>query len=188
MATALTTYSKPFHIARKYGSLDHISGRRGRWNIVTSLSDAEARAKYDDMNALVDPLFRLSYLYGQVGDLSGYDVDGPVPKPTNPQVPGMARNLLAPAERDEFTIPQLYTKIAAGFGTRVVIGTRAQIVDDMQAWVTGDAADGFNICLLLLPQGVMPELRRCGLFHTEYEGPTLRQNLGLALRRSRCEP
>jgi hypothetical protein len=54
------------------------------------------------------------------------------------------------------------------------------------------AADGFNICPPLLPAGlddfatlVMPELRRRGLFRTEYEGPTLRQNLGLAMPRSR---
>ena len=43
VATASTTYNEPFHIARKYASLDHISGGRAGWNIVTSWSDAEAR-------------------------------------------------------------------------------------------------------------------------------------------------
>lgn len=43
VATASTTYNEPFHVARKYASLDHISGGRAGWNVVTSWSDAEAR-------------------------------------------------------------------------------------------------------------------------------------------------
>ncbi|MBN8898676.1 MAG: NtaA/DmoA family FMN-dependent monooxygenase, partial [Rhodospirillales bacterium] len=43
VATASTTYNEPFHIARKWASLDQISGGRAGWNIVTSWSDAEAR-------------------------------------------------------------------------------------------------------------------------------------------------
>ncbi|WP_420910183.1 LLM class flavin-dependent oxidoreductase [Mammaliicoccus lentus] len=35
-ATASTTYSEPFHIARQFSSLDHISNGRAAWNIVTS--------------------------------------------------------------------------------------------------------------------------------------------------------
>lgn len=42
VATASTTYNEPYHIARKYGSLDQISGGRAAWNIVTSWSDQEA--------------------------------------------------------------------------------------------------------------------------------------------------
>src|SRR5271168_3277407 len=36
MATASTTYDEPFHIARRFASLDHISGGRAGWNIVTT--------------------------------------------------------------------------------------------------------------------------------------------------------
>ncbi|WP_134683364.1 LLM class flavin-dependent oxidoreductase [Brevibacillus migulae] len=42
-ATASTTYNEPYHIARKFASLDHISGGRTGWNIVTSTGDATAR-------------------------------------------------------------------------------------------------------------------------------------------------
>src|SRR5262249_30628727 len=41
--TASTTYNEPFHIARKFASLDLISGGRAGWNVVTSWSEAEAR-------------------------------------------------------------------------------------------------------------------------------------------------
>ncbi|GAA1224669.1 LLM class flavin-dependent oxidoreductase [Pseudonocardia alaniniphila] len=43
VATASTSWNAPYHIARKFASLDHISGGRAGWNIVTSQQDAEAR-------------------------------------------------------------------------------------------------------------------------------------------------
>ncbi|MFC7477579.1 LLM class flavin-dependent oxidoreductase [Dankookia sp. GCM10030260] len=36
IATASTTYNDPYHIARKFASLDHISGGRAGWNLVTT--------------------------------------------------------------------------------------------------------------------------------------------------------
>lgn len=42
VATASTTYNEPYHIARKYASLDHISHGRAGWNVVTSWSQQEA--------------------------------------------------------------------------------------------------------------------------------------------------
>lgn len=43
IATVSTTFNEPFHVARKFASLDHISGGRAGWNIVTSGNVAEAR-------------------------------------------------------------------------------------------------------------------------------------------------
>ncbi|WP_336773508.1 LLM class flavin-dependent oxidoreductase [Paenibacillus sp. MMO-58] len=42
-ATVSTTYNEPYHIARKLATLDHLSGGRAGWNIVTSQTDEEAR-------------------------------------------------------------------------------------------------------------------------------------------------
>lgn len=42
-ATASTTYNEPFHIARKFASLDWLSGGRAAWNVVTSVTDLEAQ-------------------------------------------------------------------------------------------------------------------------------------------------
>ena len=36
VATASTTFDAPFHVARRFASLDHISGGRAGWNIVTT--------------------------------------------------------------------------------------------------------------------------------------------------------
>ena len=42
IATATTTYNEPFHIARKFASLDHVSKGRAGWNLVTSSGEVEA--------------------------------------------------------------------------------------------------------------------------------------------------
>jgi alkanesulfonate monooxygenase len=67
-----------------------------------------------------------------------------------------------------------------------MIGTPSTIADQMEEWLTSRACDGFNVMFPYLPAGlddvvdrVVPELQRRGLFRTEYEGRTLRENLGL---------
>ncbi|NKQ51700.1 LLM class flavin-dependent oxidoreductase [Amycolatopsis sp. K13G38] len=42
-ATYSTTYYPPFHVARAFATLDHLSGGRAAWNVVTSVNDSEAR-------------------------------------------------------------------------------------------------------------------------------------------------
>ena len=56
----------------------------------------------------------------------------------------------------------------------------------MEEWLVERGCDGFNIMFPFLPQGlddfvdrVVPVLQRRGLFRAEYEGTTLRENLGL---------
>ena len=75
---------------------------------------------------------------------------------------------------------------------RVFVGTAADLVDEMEAWVNQGEADGFNICPPVLPLSldefnelVLPELRLLGLFRNEYEGSTLRDNLGLPMPSNR---
>ena len=42
-ATYSTTYHQPFHVARVFATLDHLTGGRAAWNVVTSVNDNEAR-------------------------------------------------------------------------------------------------------------------------------------------------
>jgi len=50
-ATVSTTYSMPYTVARAFASLDHLSGGRAGWNVVTSQSDMEARNYGLDLHA-----------------------------------------------------------------------------------------------------------------------------------------
>ena len=72
-----------------------------------------------------------------------------------------------------------------GFGTWLLVGTPAQIADELIEWFETDAADGFMFTPNWLPGGltdfvdlVVPELQARGVFRTAYEGRTLRENMG----------
>jgi len=144
----------------------------------------EAQDKYDQLQELIDPLSGLAILHSTLGDLSGYDLDGPVPDIGSGAVSSIGGGLIEMARRENMTIRQLYKHRASG--GRQLIGTAADIVDDMETWFKEGAADGFNLCPAILPNGledfvefILPELRKRGLFRTEYASSTLRGNLGL---------
>jgi alkanesulfonate monooxygenase SsuD/methylene tetrahydromethanopterin reductase-like flavin-dependent oxidoreductase (luciferase family) len=66
-------------------------------------------------------------------------------------------------------------------------GSPKQVADQMEEWFTAPACDGFVLAASHVPGAyddvvrlLVPELQRRGLFQTEYAGPTLRDNLGLA--------
>jgi len=149
-------------------------------------TESEARARYDALNALIPDTLGLSYLYQQLGDLSGYPLDGPVPDPVNPMVRSMGESMVKLARANGWSIRELARVTAAGFGSHVMIGSPSQIVDEMESWFQSGAVDGFNLCLPVLPQDltlfadlIWPELRRRGLVKERYIGTTLRDNLGL---------
>jgi FMN-dependent oxidoreductase (nitrilotriacetate monooxygenase family) len=155
---------------------------------VVAPTRAEAQAKFDQLQALLDPLVGLNRLNNAFGDLSGHDLDGPVPLPDpgKSTIKSISQGLVAWVQATRPTIRQLYEEVA-GKGGFCLIGTPADIVDVMQDWLESGACDGFNITPTHLPAGcedfvelIVPELQRRGLYRTRYEGTTLRAHLGLA--------
>lgn len=58
IATASTSYSEPYNLARWFSSLDHISGGRAGWNIVTTAGDRAAQNFNRDRAAEHDTRYR----------------------------------------------------------------------------------------------------------------------------------
>ncbi len=147
----------------------------------------EARAKRALLDSRVHPDSGIASLSIALGcDASLFELDAPLPDipESNASKSGRER-VIARARRDNLTVRQL-ARIAGSYGGLAMVGTPATIADQMEEWLYGDACDGFNIMFPWVPGGldefvdrVVPELQRRGLFRREYEGKTLRENLGL---------
>lgn len=156
---------------------------------VIGRTQAEAQDKYQQLQDLVDPRVGLGLLAGMAGgfDLSGYDLDGPLPElPLSNSMQSRQALFIDLARRENLSIRQLYLKIAGARGHHTVIGTAKTVADTLEQWFVERAADGFNIMPPFLPEGlddfvegVVPLLQERGLFRREYSGNTLREHLGL---------
>ncbi|MER9847648.1 LLM class flavin-dependent oxidoreductase [Mesorhizobium sp. M0106] len=173
----------------KYGrSEDDLKVLPGIFPVV-GRTEAEAQEKFEQLQDLIQPEVGLGLVSALAGgfDLSSYPLDGPVPELPETNA-GKSRQALVIdlARREKLTIRQLYLRIAGARGHWQVVGTPQRIADTMEERFENYGADGFNIMAPIMPGGlkdfielVVPELRRRGLFRDEYEGSTLRDNLGL---------
>ena len=153
-------------------------------------TEAEARARADEMLDLLHPdVGRLMLSEFLEADLRGVPLDEPFPLDRLPASPKGSRALFEELTafvrggRTTGELIRLYAEKHTGNG---ITGTPAEIADVMEEWFETRAADGFILMLPTLPSSledfaalVVPELRRRGLFRDDYEGPTLRHNLGI---------
>ncbi len=84
------------------------------------------------------------------------------------------------------TLRELLGYLSAGGGHLTLIGTPEEIVDEMERWFDEGVADGFNLMPPVFPNSlqdfvddIVPELQKRGLYRTEYEGKTFRENIGI---------
>lgn len=166
---------------------DHIKILPGAFTIIgESLDEAqEKRARLDSLVNYDSGIAAVSIALGT--DARAFEPDKPLPTDipeTDASKSGRER-VMALAQREGLTVRQLAGRLG-GYGGLAMMGTPKMIADQMEEWLVTDASDGFNVMFPYLPGGlddfvnkVVPELQRRGLFRREYEGKTLRENLGL---------
>ncbi|TWD46249.1 LLM class flavin-dependent oxidoreductase [Pseudomonas sp. SJZ131] len=201
--TAEVVFTAQTSLAAAQAFYADLKGRLGRYGrsadslkimpgvfVVVGRTESEAQEKYETFQQLVEPEVGVALLGRMLGnfDLSKYPLHGPLPELPLTDSGQQSRQALLTelAGRENLSLAELGRKIAGGRGHYSVIGTAQQIADRLQEWFEHGAADGFNVLVPHLPGGledfaseVVPELQRRGLFRTEYEGRTLRENLGL---------
>src|SRR6202167_6231009 len=150
----------------------------------------EKRALLDSKVHYESAISSLSVMLGT--DASGFDPDGQLPDipETNASKSGRQR-IVDVAARDKLTVRQLAQRVG-GYGGLAFVGTPATIADQMEEWLTTEGSDGVHIMFPYLPAGlddfvdkVVPELQKREIFRREYEGKTLRENLGLPRPKNR---
>ena len=165
---------------------DHLKVLPGAFVVVGETAE-EAQKKRALLDSLVhydSGIASLSIALGH--DASSFDPNRPLPHipESNASKSGRER-VLALAERENLTVRQLAGRLG-GYSGLAMVGTPTMIADQMEEWLMNGACDGFNVMFPYLPGGlddfvdqVVPELQRRGIFRTDYEGRTLRENLGL---------
>src|ERR1700719_306028 len=167
-------------------SRDHMKILPGAFIVVgeTVTEAREKRARLDSLVHYDSAIASLSIALGH--DASRFNPDGPLPEipESNASKSGRER-IIELARRENLTVRQLAQRVG-GYSGLPSAGSPATIADQMEEWLFTEASDGFNVMFPYLPGGlddfvyrVVPELQRRGLFRREYEGATLRENLGL---------
>ncbi|WBX86169.1 LLM class flavin-dependent oxidoreductase [Sphingosinicella microcystinivorans] len=151
-------------------------------------TDADAEAKYRELAALesLDTGFGFLSRTFNDHDFRQYDLDAPFPDVEhiglNSQQSG-TRRILAEVRAGNLTLRQVVERLATPRGA--FVGSPETVADTLQHWFENGAADGFVVFeplpgqLDLFVEKVIPILQQRGLFRTEYEGATFRENLGL---------
>ncbi|MCC2315917.1 LLM class flavin-dependent oxidoreductase [Cellulomonas xiejunii] len=160
---------------------------------VIGATQAEARAKEDELDRLIRPEFarvQLAKTLRVDPDDLPLDRELPADLPSEDEIEGAKSRytlIVELARRERLTVRQLIGRLGGGRGHRTFSGTAEQVADAIQEWWDAGAADGFNIMPAVLPSGledfvdqVVPVLVDRGLFRSEYTGTTLREHYGLA--------
>src|SRR5579863_8816836 len=175
------------------GRMEKLGRDRGHMKILPAcfvvvgdtVEEAKAkRAKLDSLVNYANAIASLSIALGH--DAAKFDPDGPLPDIPESNASKSARErVIEVAQREKLTVRQLAQRLG-GYSGLAMVGTAATIADEMEEWLASEASDGFTIMFPYLPGGlddfcdeVVPELQRRGLFRRDYEGKTLRENLGL---------
>jgi alkanesulfonate monooxygenase len=172
-------------------SPDHLKILPGL-SVIVAPTHEEAQAKFQQLQELLHPALGLALLSSRLGhDVSAYALDEPLPPLPENNVISSRSDMIKAWSKELIdgkppTLRQLCQRFAASRGHYSIVGTPKEVVDEMQRWFENGACDGFNFVPSVYPIGlndfvdlVIPELQRRDLFRTAYEGPMLRDVLGL---------
>ena len=118
-------------------------------------TEKEARDKLADCSTVwTDQSKVVPMLSDRLGhDVSGYDLDGPLPElPASEQMQSRAKLLTDAARRENLTLRQLAQMVATGPRPLRMCGTPEQIADRMEQWFKEGRGDGFNVMPPLFPR------------------------------------
>ena len=156
--------------------------------VIIADSKEEARAKRMKLDSLVHYESAIAALSIALGvDASKFDQDGPLPDDIPETEAGQSsrERAIKAAKDDNLTVRELAQRLG-GHSSLCLMGTPGEIADQMEEWLMSRGSDGFTIQFPYVPEGIddfvdrlIPLLQERGLFRKEYEGKTLRENMGL---------
>ncbi|MBM3141351.1 MAG: LLM class flavin-dependent oxidoreductase [Chloroflexi bacterium] len=147
------------------------------------------KAAYDELPNEIDQLSLLSEALNF--DFGSKDMDEPFSDEELAGISGMQAIRDGVLRRSGIKNPTVRDFVRVSGRGRVGdawVGSATELADQMEAWFTAPATDGFVVGATHIPGAfedfvdlVVPELQRRGLFREEYTGTTLREHLGLRI-------
>jgi FMN-dependent oxidoreductase (nitrilotriacetate monooxygenase family) len=145
----------------------------------------EAKRKYETIRALLPREGSLALLSGQLSlDFSKYDPDSPLDSIDVPGIQGVRDALVRSGAGSDVTIAEAAEIYSMRFAMPTLVGTAADIADQLETFMDEGGADGFMLLATYTPgcfeefvDLVVPEMQRRGRYRRAYAGTTLRENL-----------
>ncbi|PJJ71825.1 FMN-dependent oxidoreductase (nitrilotriacetate monooxygenase family) [Diaminobutyricimonas aerilata] len=154
--------------------------------IITDETSEKAQAKLEEYLSYASEEGALVFMSGWMGvDLSKYDLDEPVGNVESNAIKSVVSNFQeSAAAGDEWTVRDIGRHGAIGGLGPYIVGSGAEIADQLQEWVEETDVDGFNLAYVVTPgtfedvvRYVIPELRARGAYPESYAEGTLRNKL-----------
>jgi len=166
---------------RSRGSVKRIYGVQ----TVVGLTRSEAEEKYQRIRECIPLEGAVAWISGHFGpDFSKFDPDEIVQNIEIPGIQGLFDSILYAKGGAPVTVREAALIYAEGMGMPRVVGTPADIADQLEHFLDEGGADGFMLAATYTPgcfeefvDLVVPELQRRGRFRKRYTGSTLRDNL-----------
>lgn len=164
---------------------------------IVGRTTAEARVKHADYLKYVSHEGALALMSGWLGiDLSKLGPDEVLRQIKTEAIQSALESFTSADPGRAWTVRQLAEKAAIGGRSPVLVGSGAEIAEQMIDWVDATGIDGFNLAYVVMPESftdlvdlVVPELQSRGRFKTAYRPGTLREKLfGGAPRLSGAHP
>ncbi len=154
--------------------------------VITDETPEKAQAKHEEFLSYASEEGALVFMSGWMGvDLSQYDLDEPVGNVKSNAIQSAVSNFAESAKHgEEFTVRDIARNGAIGGLGPSIVGSGAEIAEQLIEWVEETDVDGFNLAYAITPgtwediiEFVIPELRKRGAYPEEYAAGTLRNKL-----------
>lgn len=150
-------------------------------NVIVGATEEAAQAKYAEYLQYASAEAGLAHFSASTGiDFADYELDEPIQHVKGNAIQSATKIL----KNNDWTRQKLLDQHALGGRYINVIGSPAQVADELESWIAETGLDGFNLTRIVTPESyedfidlVIPELQRRGSYKTAYEHGTLREKL-----------
>lgn len=150
-------------------------------NVIVGATEEAARAKHAEYLEYASAQAGLAHFAASTGiDFAEYELDEPIQHVKSNAIQSATKIL----KNNDWTRQKLLDQHALGGRYITLIGSPAQVADELESWIAETGLDGFNLTRIVTPESyedfidlVIPELQRRGSYKTAYDSGTLREKL-----------